>query len=91
MYSIIFGTRPEFLKLKPLIELFEKENVLPFQVIYIKQHTNILDVSNNYTTITIEESHDRLNNLGVQILEKLPAKLIHSTHIVVQGDTATTF
>ena len=91
MYSIIFGTRPEYLKLKPLIELFEKENVLPFQVIYIKQHSNILDVSNNYTTITIEESHDRLNNLGVQILEKLPAKLIHSTYIVVQGDTATTF
>ena len=92
--TIVFGTRPEYLKLLSLIELFEKRNDIPFQVIYIEQHNSIIDISfiNTYIKIQIEDSREnRLEHLGAQILTKLPQYLSTTTHIIVQGDTASVF
>jgi UDP-N-acetylglucosamine 2-epimerase (non-hydrolysing) len=95
-FSIIFGTRPEYLKLKPLIDVFKKEKYLDFQVIYIQQHEHITDlkIDNTITfkTLLIQSlSNNRIEDIGTQILNGLTDLISHSTHFIVQGDTATAF
>ena len=92
--TIIFGTRPEYLKLLSLIKVFEQRKEMSFQVIYIEQHSTIIDVHpmNTYIKIPIEDSKEnRLEHLGAQIITKLPEYLSKTTHIIVQGDTASVF
>ena len=92
--TIIFGTRPEYLKLLSLIKVFEQRKEMSFQVIYIEQHSTIIDVHpmNTYIKIPIEDSKEnRLEHLGSQIITKLPEYLSKTTHIIVQGDTASVF
>jgi UDP-N-acetylglucosamine 2-epimerase len=88
---IIYGTRPEFLKLKILIDcLKEKVNLT---VVKINQHITIED-DNGYPDIvlTIDEyCSDRISNIGSNILQKLPEIIKDSTHVLTQGDTATVF
>lgn len=95
-FSIIFGTRPEYLKLKPLIDVFTKEQYFDFQVIYVQQHENIPDFieDNNYLLKKIQIhklSNHRMEDIGIQILSGLQQQIYTSTHIIVQGDTATAF
>lgn len=91
--SIIFGTRPEYLKLKPLINIFRSDNFFNFQVIYIQQHESIVDLSDNeFITIPIKNiSNHRINDIGIQILSGLQHLLKYTTHIIIQGDTASVF
>ena len=53
LITIIFGTRPEYLKLLSLIKIFEQRKEISFQVIYIEQHTTIIDIHpiNSYIKI----------------------------------------
>ena len=95
-FSIVFGTRPEYLKLKPLINVFKQEQYFDFQVIYIKQHESIVDFDDDHTytlrTITINNLTDhRMEDIGTQILNKLSDVVHTTTHMIVQGDTATVF
>jgi UDP-N-acetylglucosamine 2-epimerase (non-hydrolysing) len=91
-FAIIFGTRPEYLKLKCLIDEF-KNRQIQHQVIYVSQHENIdeiMDVS--FIKLKIEKTtQDRLSNIGSELLLKLPEFIKDSTHIIIQGDTATAF
>lgn len=83
---IVYGTRPEYLKVLPLI------HSIPCTVIRIMQHGDILEDTLYNSCITIvESSKNRLDSLGSQILEKLNPVLQDCTHVLVQGDTATTF
>ena len=91
-YAIIFGTRPEYLKIKSIIHEFQKRN-LKHKVIYVQQHTTIdEEMEEYYECLSIDNnSGDRLCCIGEQILLKLPIHIDESTHIVVQGDTATAY
>jgi UDP-N-acetylglucosamine 2-epimerase (non-hydrolysing) len=90
--TIIFGTRPEYLKLKCLMDEFENRQIV-YQVIYINQHENIHEIMNNsFTKLQIQKTTpDRLSNIGSEILLTLPELIKDSTHIIIQGDTATAF
>jgi UDP-N-acetylglucosamine 2-epimerase (non-hydrolysing) len=92
--SIIYGTRPEFLKLKTVI--IDKKKNFKFNVIRINQHTDIEDSdildSYNFKELSIDENNkNRLSNIGSNILQKLPDLIKDSTHILIQGDTASCF
>lgn len=91
-FTIIFGTRPEYLKLKCLIDEFSNRKII-HQIIYVSQHENIdeiIDIS--FIKLKIEKTaQDRLSNIGSEILLKLPELIKNSTHILIQGDTATAF
>lgn len=90
---IIFGTRPEFLKLKVIIEEFKRRHI-EHQVIYIEQHKEIkeeFDVSTFQILNITESNSDRLVNIGENIISKLPEMIKDFSHIMVQGDTSTTF
>ena len=85
--GIIYGTRPEYLKLVCLIKK------IPCKVIRISQHDTIAEKDLIYDELlTIDNvCENRLDNLGSKILEKLGPLIKDFTHILVQGDTSTVF
>ncbi len=89
--AIIYGTRPEFLKLIVLIQTLRAAN-FPLKVIRIGQHNSIFDGEVYDEFISIEESqlaHNRITDIASQIFAKLPAVLGDCNKVLVQGDTAT--
>lgn len=84
---IVYGTRPEYLKLKTLIDS------LKCKVIRILQHNTIVeeDLIYDYSVEIQTVSTNRLDSIGSQILSQLSKHIHNFTHIIVQGDTATTF
>jgi len=84
---IIYGTRPEFLKVKMIID------TLKCKVIKINQHTHISDDSQYIKDILAIDNlcEDRISNIGANILQKLPSLLDDCTHVLAQGDTASVF
>jgi UDP-N-acetylglucosamine 2-epimerase (non-hydrolysing) len=92
-YAIIFGTRPEYLKIKCIINEFQARKTYSYKVIYITQHENIDEsLDDNYEKLIIMNvTEDRLCNIGSEIIQKLPKFINECSHIIVQGDTATAF
>jgi len=93
--AIIFGTRPEYLKVKSIIDSMVILQIrgLNYKVIYIQQHISIdekLDESYEIIPI-INDNLNRLSSIGSQILIKLPNYINDCSHIIVQGDTSTAF
>lgn len=92
MLAIIYGTRPEFLKLKILINILRQRQV-PLKVIRINQHQHLVEDAGFYDTLLDinTQSADRISAVGSSILINLPAVLEGCTHVLAQGDTATVF
>jgi len=91
--TIVYGTRPEFLKLKVLIDKL-KNTKFSLKVIRINQHTDLTQDDGYYDDILKFDDlcGDRISNIGINILSKLPNMITNEcTHILAQGDTATTF
>jgi len=93
--GILFGTRPEYLKLKPLFSAFRRENI-PFYIIQVNQHVDLLveerDQSNFiYLSLLNETNVSRLNLLASAIPKLVEPTLKKCSSIIVQGDTATVF
>ena len=87
--AIFYGTRPEYLKLKNIINLIPQKKR---EVFFIGQHDKLL--SKNFFTkkINIDKNNnkiDRLNSIINQIIGKINLSSYDS--VIIQGDTATTF
>jgi UDP-N-acetylglucosamine 2-epimerase (non-hydrolysing) len=91
-FAIIFGTRPEYLKLKSTIDQF-REKEISCKIVYIRQHSTIDENINYDHDIQVDSfvNKDRLCSIGEQIVVKLPQYIADCTHVIVQGDTATAF
>lgn len=86
MILLCFGTRPEWLKIKPLIKHLNREK---YKLLFTGQHTDLLkDVLVDYK-ITITESLNRLDQLIADCLIQFPNDGFNS--VLVQGDTASAF
>ena len=84
--AVVYGTRPEFLKLKPLID-----RIKPV-VIRINQHENFTeDEGYPHHVVNVNKKSHRLSDIGSSVLEQLPQYITHCTHVVAQGDTASCF
>jgi UDP-N-acetylglucosamine 2-epimerase (non-hydrolysing) len=84
---IAYGTRPEYLKIKPIIE---NNSNLFIKTIHIQQHNDIIDFGNSDFILKIDKTcENRLNNIFSEILLKLNETLKDFDAILVQGDTAT--
>jgi len=82
---IVYGTRPEYLKIKPLL----KDNP-SLHTLYIKQHVDIIDFGDPTHSIDVENKcENRLNSIFQQILLKTEQIISSYKNIVIQGDTAT--
>jgi len=82
----VFGTRPEYLKIKPILE--KKE--LNIKSCFIKQHTNILSFPDADYSIEIKNISDyRLNDIFAEVFSKASEIFNLFDAILIQGDTAT--
>lgn len=82
----IYGTRPEYLKIKPLVE---KSKGL-IKTCFIKQHTNIIDFGKSDFSFEVENiCANRLNSIFAQIFLKAESCFSEFDSILIQGDTAT--
>tara|TARA_R110002051_G_scaffold11808_2_gene42533 strand:+ start:3755 stop:4738 length:984 start_codon:yes stop_codon:yes gene_type:complete len=87
MILLTYGTRPEYIKLRPLIEEFKRESV-DCKVVQIGQHTSLLN--DDYDDrIQIFNRDNRLDSIVTSVLT-------HSNHlykdilkVIVQGDTSS--
>lgn len=94
---VIYGTRPEAVKVAPLIKELEASDVLEPLVVSTGQHRDMLDQVNSWFGITphldlnVFKHGATLTELSARILEKLPQVLEEQRPdaVVVQGDTTT--
>lgn len=84
---IVYGSRPEYLKVKPLI------GRLAADALHIGQHTNIIDFGepDHFISVEKEGEEGRLAKIGSEILLKLPQIIRNYESIIIQGDTASIF
>lgn len=82
----IYGTRPEYLKIKPVVE---KSKGL-IKTCFIKQHTNIIDFGKSDFTVEIQNTcNNRLNSIFSEIFLQAERYISEFDAILIQGDTAT--
>lgn len=98
MFLICFGTRPELIKLIPLINIFKEQNI-GYYTLFTGQHETLIEDFYEY----IDEPNIILTNIMEhgQSLNKLTSKIlarmddVYDTYkiknVIVQGDTTTSF
>ena len=90
---ITFGTRPEWIKIKPVIDKID--GIIPYKILYTGQHSTLIDSSfEKYRDMAIcinpEDDCDiRLDSIVSSILKQIPSNMYDATHVMVQGDTST--
>lgn len=88
MILLTYGTRPEWIKIKPLIEEMEKQNI-PFKILFTGQHNNISNGKFDYYLSFIDYGKNRLDNIIMNCMN-IPENFFNGiTHILVQGDTTS--
>tara|TARA_B100000989_G_scaffold47307_1_gene30762 strand:- start:1943 stop:2929 length:987 start_codon:yes stop_codon:yes gene_type:complete len=89
MILISFGTRPEFIKIKPLIKAFAGK--IPFKLLFTGQHVDLLsDVEGDIHKLTIEDGSNRLDSIVSSMMNN-DAIFEGVDAVLVQGDTTSVF
>ena len=94
----IFGTRPEAIKMAPLIKAFQKETTFDTKVCVTAQHREMLDQVLDFFEIkadydlNVMKPNQNLYTLTATIITELKTVLEHCNpnYIFVHGDTTTT-
>ena len=95
----IFGTRPEAIKMAPIIKLFEKSNHLKIITAVTAQHRQMLDQVLNLFGIrpqydlNIMQTAQSIADITVRVLQGLQEIILTEQPdlVLVHGDTTTTF
>ncbi len=83
---LCFGTRPEWLKIKPLVKLMDRSE---YKLLFTGQHLDLLkDVEVDYK-ITISENSNRLDSIISDCMLQFPNGDFKG--VLVQGDTGSVF
>lgn len=91
MILICYGTRPEWIKIKPLIKQMEKED-FKFKVLFTGQQKDITQSSNADYIHSIDKEHsNRLDSIIINCLSMPELFFSGISKVLVQGDTATAF
>jgi len=87
---VSFGTRPEWLKIKPLLQEFNSNNI-EYSLFFTGQHTDLLkDIKVDYSIEQKQLSDNRLNSVIANVLT-CSIHIECFTHVLVQGDTSSAF
>ena len=86
MLLLAFGTRPEFLKIKPLINVFNK-NGIEYKLLFTGQHEDLLNNVKVDQHIKISDLGNRLDNIINSIMNVINWNGID--YVIVQGDTTS--
>jgi UDP-N-acetylglucosamine 2-epimerase (non-hydrolysing) len=85
---ICYGTRPEWLKVKPLIQELAK-NKLKYKVLYTGQHADIAPQNADFLFKIQNTLTNRLNDILANTLSMPDTFFNNITHVLVQGDTSS--
>tara|TARA_R100000315_G_C5232388_1_gene143413 strand:+ start:413 stop:1414 length:1002 start_codon:yes stop_codon:yes gene_type:complete len=88
MILICYGTRPEYIKVKPLIE--KMKGVVPFQILHVAQHQDLVDGEYDHF-VQIEDGKNRLDSIISSVMNSFDFQENEISHVLVQGDTATAY
>jgi UDP-N-acetylglucosamine 2-epimerase (non-hydrolysing) len=92
MILIAFGTRPEWIKIAPIVKKID--GILPYKLLFTGQHLEIIDKSvTKYPleNISIDKHSNRLDDIVISILLKSAFVFDNVAHVMVQGDTTSAF
>jgi UDP-N-acetylglucosamine 2-epimerase len=88
MILLIYGTRPEYIKIKPLIIEMEKRNI-PFKTLFTGQHKDMVPATADYNLAMFDLPGNRLDSVLKNCLS-MPEHVFEGiTYILVQGDTTS--
>ena len=96
---IVFGTRPEAIKMCPIVKELKTRNTIETMVCVTGQHREMLDqVLNTFNVVpdydlTIMKEQQSLFDITTNILERIKGVLeqVKPDIVLVHGDTSTTF
>lgn len=88
MILLCYGTRPEWIKIQPLIDALNEHNV-PNIVLFTGQHKDIGGGKWD-RTLSITDGYNRLDSIVSSVLNYDPEYVFDGiSHVLVQGDTTT--
>jgi UDP-N-acetylglucosamine 2-epimerase (non-hydrolysing) len=89
MILLCYGTRPEWIKIKPLIEEFKKNN-FEYQILFTGQQVNLAQFECDWR-FDIEDGVNRLDSIVKSLMDNLSVISHYEkvTHVLVQGDTTS--
>lgn len=88
MILLTYGTRPEYIKIKPIISVLRDSNT-PFKVLFTGQHKDIANGYFDFKLTMVDYGTNRLDNVIVNLMN-LPDEIFDGvTYILVQGDTTS--
>lgn len=91
MLLISFGTRPEYIKIKPLLPLLEEAEI-PYKLLHIGQHKDTLSITEPHDILEIYDiSSNRLDNIHLNIVDQAENWLKDVKAVLVQGDTTSAY
>jgi len=86
-FLAVYGTRPEYLKIKPLLDINAQ---LEIKTLHVKQHNDIIDFGKPDLSIKVDKKcESRLNSIFSEIFLKTGDIFKDFDYVLVQGDTAT--
>lgn len=91
MILLSFGTRPEWIKIRPLLE--EMKDKIPYKLLFTGQHVDLLakvGLSDTLTRLEIKDGSNRLDSI-VQSVMNRENIFEDVTAVLVQGDTTSAF
>lgn len=86
MILFCFGTRPEWIKIKPVLSQMDRGE---YKILFTGQHTDLIKEIEIDYSIHIEEGKNRLDRVISDCLTQFPSGDFDS--VLIQGDTASAF
>tara|TARA_Y100000004_G_scaffold45659_1_gene50111 strand:+ start:890 stop:1906 length:1017 start_codon:yes stop_codon:yes gene_type:complete len=88
---ICYGTRPEWIKVKPIIDRLKDTNI-QYKTLFTGQHKDLVKESADYMLPMIEDiGNNRLDSIVSGILKSVDGIIDNYDYILVQGDTTSVF
>ena len=89
MMLISYGTRPEYIKIKPILDVFKGE--IPYKILFTGQHEDLLShITENIYRLHIQNGPNRLDSIVSSVLNNEDI-FKNVTSVMVQGDTTSAF
>jgi UDP-N-acetylglucosamine 2-epimerase len=88
MILLTYGTRPEYIKIKPIISEFKRLET-PFKTLFTGQHKDIANGEYDYKLDMKDLGSNRLDSVVANLMN-LPDEIFDGiTYVLVQGDTTS--
>lgn len=88
MILLTYGTRPEYIKIKPIILEFKKLGT-SFRVLFTGQHKDIAEGEYNYQLKMKDIGSNRLDSIIANLMTIPDSVFEGISHVLVQGDTTS--